>query len=102
MKISVKGDTIELKRTFRSLLLFENITDRVFSVTSTTDVLTYFYCCVLASKVDLELEFNEFIEILDEQPNLLQEFQEWIVKTNDIQESVSKKKTSKKTAKENP
>lgn len=95
MKISVKDEQIELKKTLRSLLLFESITDRPFSVTTTTDVLSYFYCVVLASKPDIELSFEEFIEILDEQPNSLQDFQNWLIKSNEIQGSISKKKTTK-------
>lgn len=95
MKIQFKDEEITLKRTFRSLLLFENITNSTFAPKTITDIITYLYCCVLASKPGIELGFNEFIDLLDDQPTLLEDFQKWILKTDDIQDGLAKKKTKK-------
>lgn len=95
MKIEFDGREITLKRTLRSLMMFENITSRSFTIGTTTDVLTYFYAVVLCSDKDVDLTFEKFIDILDEQPTLLEEFQKWLIEDNEKSQNLSKKKTTK-------
>lgn len=95
MKIQFKDEEITLKRTLRSLIMFENITSKPFSITSTTDVLTYFYAIVLCSGDNIDMGFEKFIDILDEQPTLLEEFQKWLIEDNEKTQNLSKKKTTK-------
>ena len=45
------------------------------------------YCVVVASSKDYSLKFDEFIDYIDENPNIITEFGTWIqevVNTNDI------------------
>lgn len=100
MKITVNNQEIELKRSFRALLIYENITDKAFAPTNISDILTYFYCVILASKTEIDLSFDEFIEMLDEKPELLEEFQKFILKGEEINKATtSKKKASPKKEK---
>ena len=79
MKVNIKGNEIELKYTMRSMILFENITDKTFNPEGVTDILTYFYCVVLASSKDYTLTFDEFIDFIDDNPNIMKEFSEWLM-----------------------
>jgi hypothetical protein len=100
MKIQFKDEEITLKRTLRSLIMFENITSKPFSITSTTDVLTYFYAIVLCSGDNIDMGFDEFIDLLDEQPTLMDDFQKWLIASDEQTKALSKKKSKKETVKE--
>ena len=78
MKITINDKEIELKYTLRSMLMYENITDKTFNPSTMSDVITFMYCIVVASSKDYSLKFDDFIDWLDENPNIINEFGEWI------------------------
>lgn len=79
MKITINDKEIELKYTMRSMMLYENITEKSFTPSTMTDLITFMYCIVVASSKDYSLKFDDFIDYLDENPAVLNEFSEWIV-----------------------
>lgn len=101
MKLKINENEIELKHTLRSLILYENVTGQTFAAPQTIqDIITYFYCVVVGSSKDYSLSFDEFVDVLDEQPNLINEFTQWIQDQAKINEDVKKKsKTKVKTEK---
>ena len=107
MKVKINEKEIELKHSLRSIILFESIANKPFSITTMTDISLYFYCSIMASKPDLELTFEEFLSWLDEPENegLFQEFFEFNQKKDKIDNSLrpdaksAKKKTVKKAKK---
>lgn len=90
MKLTIKEKEIELKYTLRSLILFENITEKSFNPQGLSDMLTYFYCVVVASSKDYSLSFDDFIDWCDENPEALGEFSEWLISTSGIQDKLKK------------
>ncbi len=78
MKVTINDKEIELKYTLRSMLMYENITDKTFNPSTMSDVITFMYCIVVASSKDYSLKFDDFIDWLDENPNIINEFGEWI------------------------
>lgn len=78
MKITIKEKEIELKYTLRSMLMYENITEKTFNPSTMSDVITFMYCIVVASSKDYSLKFDDFLDWLDENPNTINEFGEWI------------------------
>lgn len=82
MKITIKDKEIELKYTLRSMLMFENIKGETFSPKNLTDIVTYMYCVVVASGKDYDLQFDDFIDYLDEHPEFVTEFTKWLEKTS--------------------
>lgn len=84
MKIKIKDKEVELKYSIRALMMFENIMNKTFSIDNTQDSVVFFYCIVLASDKALKISFDEFLDILDEQPNVISDFAEWITKTNSV------------------
>ena len=88
MKLTIKGKEIELKNTFRSMIIYEKITGESFTPKGMTEIITYFYSVVLASEKNLELGFEEFIDMLDEDKELLAQFNEWILNINQKNEDI--------------
>lgn len=78
MKVTINDKEIELKYTLRSMLMYENITDKTFNPSTMSDVITFMYCIVVASSKDYTIKFDDFIDWLDDNPNIINEFGEWI------------------------
>ncbi len=82
MKVTIKEQEVELRYSMRSLFMYENITGQSFNPKSLQDFCTFFYCVLCSSNKDLDLTFDEFIdEVIDPQPELMNQFAEWLSKT---------------------
>lgn len=90
MKITIKDKEIELKQTIRALMLYENIENKTFNPTTTTDFITYMYCVVVASSKDYSISFEDFMDAIDENPDKLKEFSEWLISTSQNQNKLKK------------
>ena len=102
MTIKIGDREIKLKYSFRALLLYENILKKSFAPETTTDVLVFMFCVIMGSAKDLQLDFNEFLDMIDENPHLMTEFAEWLTgeinKTNTLTpEDDEEKKKLKQT-----
>ena len=92
MKVVIKEQEIELKKTMRSYMMFESITDKAFAPKTLTDMITYFYCVVMSSCKGLELTFDEFIDWIDEHDGIMPQFTQWLAGVNEIEAGMTKKK----------
>lgn len=93
MKITIKQKDIELRKTFRSVIAFEQASGKIFNPQTISDTILYFYCVIIASDDSIELTFDEFIMWLDDSPTALTEFTQWIVRQSEIESTLSKKKS---------
>nr|DAJ20171.1 MAG TPA: tail assembly chaperone protein [Siphoviridae sp. ctTYz13] len=73
-KIIIKGKEYKIKQTLRSLFIFEQITNRPFKIETLLDNYIYFYSVILANNKDNVIDWDEFIDAVDENPSLLNEF----------------------------
>lgn len=89
MTINILDKEIELKYTFRSLLIYESIQHKSFNPESLTDLMVYIYSTILASDKSLDLDFDYFLEWMDENPSVLTEFSEWLQKQVNKQAQLS-------------
>lgn len=87
MTIQIKDKEVTLKYSFRCFFIFENIMNRSFQPNTTTDVLVFFYSTIMASDKNLDFNFDEFLDMMDENPQLLVDFSEFI--TREVQKSKS-------------
>jgi len=99
MEIIINNKSINLKRTFRSLIAYEQAMGKAFNPTTITESIMYFYCVIIASDTTLELTYDDFINWLDDNPTALQEFTDWLIKQSEIESKLTKKKTVKTTRK---
>ena len=98
MIVRVKDKEITLKYSFRVFFIFENIMNRSFQPNTTSDVLVFFYSCIMASEKNLDFTFDEFLDMVDEKLELIGEFADFIaeaVKRNKVlqPQSEDEKKT---------
>ena len=82
MTITIRQKQVELRYSMRSLFSYENITGQSFNPKTLQDFCTFFYCVVCSSNKDLDLTFDDFIdEVIDPNPQVMNEFAEWLSKT---------------------
>lgn len=81
MKITINEQEYELKYTFRSLMIYESITKQSFNPTCLTDVLIFFYSCILAADKTITISFDTFMDWIDQNPYQVTEFSNWLTET---------------------
>lgn len=95
MEITINDKTINLKKTFRSVIAYEQATNKPFNPITISEIIMYFYCVVIASDTTVEITYDDFITWLDDNPNTIKDFSEWLVKVNEIESTTAKKKTNR-------
>lgn len=76
--IKIKNKEYKVKYTFRALMLFEQITSKMFSIDNLTDQITFFYCLLLANNPDDTMTYDEFIDAIDDDSTILNQFQKYL------------------------
>lgn len=103
MIVKIKDREVELRTSFRAYMLYENITQKSFAPNTMTDVITFFYCVVITSAKEYDFKYDEFLDMLDERPEYLTEFSEWLVnefnKNDRLSPEAEKKKVQTKVRK---
>lgn len=69
-KITINGKDYKVKYTLRALFIFEQITKKPFEIKTLLDNYVFFYSIILANNDDNILDWNDFIDALDENPAL--------------------------------
>lgn len=69
--ITIGGRELEIRYTTRAVFLFEEIAEKNFEVKSSIDTYLFYYCIVMANNRDCGLDFEGFVDALDEDPALL-------------------------------
>lgn len=96
MKLYIKDTDIELRYTIRALFIFEKIANKTFSTTSLTDMYLLFYSMILANAPDIQLTFDELIDLCDNDITLFNNFSMWLAKEFEKQAQFNDKKEIKK------
>lgn len=74
-----------IRESFRAHMIYEEITGESFNSTSITklkSILVFFYANVMARNRELAVDFDTFIDWLDEQPGMLTDFMEWLISSS--------------------
>ena len=82
--IKIKDTEYNIKYTLRALFIFEQITGKPFKVETLLDNYILYYSMILASNQDKVLDWNDFIDSLDENPKLLLELNKAIKEQNNF------------------
>jgi len=83
--IRIKNKNFELRDSNRSLLKFEEMTNKsVMDIDANyTDILNLFYCVLYgANKNKFKYEFEDFLDILDEDDTLIDKFTNYLDEKN--------------------
>jgi hypothetical protein len=81
--VTIGGKEYKVKQTMRSVMLFEEMTGKSIGSMDAgkiMDVLTMLYCTLKAcNKAEFDsIDFDAFVDMVDEQPSIIQEMSEAI------------------------
>jgi hypothetical protein len=85
--ISINGKDYKVKYTIRALFIFEQITGKAFKLETMLDSYIFYYSMILANNKDQVLQWEEFLDALDENPKLLQDMEK-VMKEEDGKNSL--------------
>ena len=68
--IKIGKNEYNVKYTIRALFVFEQITKKAFKIETLLDNYIFFYSLILASNPDKVLDWDEFVDALDEDTTL--------------------------------
>lgn len=100
MEITIKNKTVNLKYTFRALMIYENIANKSFNPKGISDVVIFFYSVVIATTKDNTITFDDFLDWLDEQPTAINDFSIWLTEVFNAQSGLANKNIKVETPKE--
>lgn len=81
MQLTINDKQVTLKQSFRSMMIYEKIAGETFTPKGITEILIYLYSTILASDRDIALTWDDFINWIDDNPNTLEDFSNWLVST---------------------
>lgn len=84
--ITINGKEYKIKYTIRALFIFEQITNKAFEIKTLLDNYVFFYSIILANNEDNVLDWNDFIEALDNDPTIFNQINEAVNETTKINE----------------
>ena len=74
MEITIKDKQYKIKYTLRALFIYEQITGKAFNLRTITDEYLFFYCILAANNPDIQLTFDDLIDAIDEDMNIMIQF----------------------------
>lgn len=74
MKITIKDKELDVKYSLRGQLIFEKVADKGFAINGLYDFVLFLYCSILASNKDYNIDWDDFLDYVDEHPDILIEF----------------------------
>lgn len=78
MNITINDKEVKLKYSFRSLMVYEQILGKTFEPKGILEILTFMYSVIITSDKELQFTYDEFLDMIDENPGLIKEFSEWL------------------------
>lgn len=94
LNIELKGKEYVIKQSFRSYLLFEEMTKKQISeIQSFKDIITLLYCTLKGCNKTFDYSFDDFIDIIDENPEVFEKFNEF---NSSLVSNSDEKKSQKK------
>lgn len=73
-EITLNNKVYKVKYTIRALFIFEQITGKSFKLETLLDNYVFYYSIILANNPDNVIDWDEFIDALDNDPKILEEF----------------------------
>lgn len=73
MDITINGKQYRVKYTIRALFIFEQITGKPFEIKTLLDNWVFLYSIILANNPDNFIDWDEFIDALDNDKTLIAE-----------------------------
>lgn len=84
-----KFEELNLKQTFRAHIIYEQIMGHGFITTDGLNgVIVLFYSYIMGSNRGATVDYNQYMDWIDDNPEMLTKFTEWIQMQNTAKHSV--------------
>lgn len=92
--INLNGEELVIKQSFRGLMMFEKMTGKsVYTANEDlNDIMTLFYCVIKANNKSFKLSFDEFIDAIDNDPEVFEFYNKFIQDNSPTEEGTGDKK----------
>lgn len=97
MIVNIQDKEITIKYGFRSLMVYERIAGKTFTPETTSDVIIFLYACLAAGDVEFTMPFDDYINWLDDNPKVLEEFGTFLIDEFTRQQEMKPKEDKKKS-----
>lgn len=88
-QITINGKNYNIKYSLRALFIFEQITNRPFEIKTLLDNYIFFYSMILASNKEDILDWDKFIDALDNNPSLINEMNEIVIEQQKVDKLIN-------------
>lgn len=97
MIIKINNVEYLIKQSLRSLMMFEQLTDKKASQIedNLTDTITIFYCMLKSNNKNFDFKFEDFIDIIDNEVDAVNQFVEFIKQASTPSTENKKKEVNK-------
>lgn len=92
----IRGKECRIKYTLRGLLMYEQITGSSFKGDKMLNLYTLLYCLIIVNNPDLSLTFGDFVDCIDEDPELEKSLAEWVTEESKRRSLISGVSNSEK------
>lgn len=79
MTIKINDIEYKIKYTIRALFIFERIAQHSFELKTMLDNYVFFYSLILANNQDKPLQWDDFIDALDNDPSLFKQLSDFLM-----------------------
>ena len=95
MKVKINNKEYNIKYSFKTHMVYENCMGKTYPGNTLTDVVIFYYCCLLANNDNIDFSLDEFINYLDDDPTILETFNTMINEKNERMIKMSPKEEKK-------
>ena len=81
--IKINGEEYVIKYTIRALFMWENITGKPFKINTLLDNYIFFYCMLLSNNKDKVLDWDSYLDALDNDTTLFSQMTEIVNKAEE-------------------
>ena len=93
-------EELNLRESFRSHMIYEEITGESFRPTNIKNVLIFFYSNIMAVNRELAIDFEAFVDWMDEHPEYLGMFVDWF--TANLHRNITKQPAGEEAGEQEP
>lgn len=79
-------EDLNIRSTFRAYIAYEQITGHSHDLQKDgiSGIMLLFYCNIIAVHRDTVIDYDDFLDWLDEHPDMLNKFVDWYIKVNSM------------------
>ena len=90
--MEINGKKLVLKYGLRAMFAWEEMVGKPFEINTLFDTYVFCYACLISNQDNPSLDFEEFIDACDNNPEIINEFNEFMNGEMKRRETISPKK----------